>query len=173
MRILSLVFILLLGGCTTLGESDFKCGGVEAGIKCQPVSGVYGDVTESNYSSDRVVIKPPVVVLKRNGLGFGSGNHSKFVELDNANEVVPHEFNEKEELLILGNGDIDSLVLVNPPTSEGSPTIVSEQRERVLINAGIDDHGNYHESHYIYFKSKQSSWSATSYEKSNLFEPLK
>lgn len=171
-RIILVVFVLLTG-CTTLGESEFKCGGIEAGIKCQPVSGVYADVTESNYSSERVEVVQPEKNLHRRGIGFGAGSHVRVASdvESSINTIIPDS--RVEELLTLKSGNADSLIFVNPPSDSGKPQIVSEQRERILINAGVDTDGNYHEKHYIYFRSKDSHWVNDSSEQNKLFEPLK
>lgn len=170
-RIILVSFFLT--GCTTLGESEFKCGGIEAGIKCQPVSGVYSEVTESNYSSERIEVVLPEKKLHRRGVGFGAGSHVRVTSDLESSSITIIPDHRVEELLTLKSGNADSLIFVNPPSDSGKPQIVSEQRERILINAGVDTDGNYHEKHYIYFRSKDSHWANDSSEKNKLFEPLK
>ena len=163
--------IFVLQGCASVGESDFKCGGIDVGIKCKPVSAIYSEVTDSNYSGDRAEQVETSQSLVRKGLSLGAGERS-IVSTTHQVDVESTK-SKPTELLIMHKGNPDSLVLVNPPTSEKTPIRIGEIRERVWLSHYVDSNGDYHDDKFIFFSSQKAGWKGSNSEVHKYFEPLK
>ncbi len=164
-------FVLLITGCTSIGSSDFKCGGIESGIKCQSVSDMYKQTTEGGYNSDRNVGSKNVTSPHRSR----HGKYRKFGSLvSGSNPKYQVTKKEPEALLRIPHGNADELIMVAPPEPDSSvPMHYQESKERVWINEFVDDVGVFVGEQRVYFASKQSGWASRNKVSTDVFQPLK
>jgi len=172
--ILVATLFVLVAGCTTIGSSDFKCGGIEAGVKCTSVSEMYKQTTENQYSADRGYVTEASSgprLSRRIGGKYRYKRRSHNAHAATINTEVPQD---AEPLLTLPIANRNELIFVTPPEPDMSiPEHNLEVKERVWLNEFVDVGGSFVGSQKIYFASRESGWEARQVMSTNVFQPLK
>jgi len=165
---------LLVAGCTTIGSSDFKCGGIEAGVKCTSVSEMYKQTTENQYSADRGYVTKSSSSPRLSRRIGGKYRYKRRIHNDQAPSINNEMAQDVEPLLTLPIANRNELIFVTPPEPDMSiPEHNLEVKERVWLNEFVDVGGSFVGSQKIYFASRESGWEARQLMSINVFQPLK
>lgn len=172
-NIFSIILILFASGCSTVGNQEFGCSGLPAGVSCTKASELYNVVDKAGYQPGYAKSKPGSGSdVTKDSIGRRESGRPDTGDDTRSGAPAQKFFGSVPEV---PEGAPDQLFLLNPPRADGTaPVRMAPVMRRVWLAPWVDQDGVYHSDQVLYVDIKPEQWrnGEKASDTSPIFSPL-